>query len=391
MDVFISYSRQDRALRASGGEDIVSLLQKAFTDNGISYWIDEEEIHSGESFASVISRNIALCHIFLFISSANSNASRWTCGEIATASTYEKRIIPFRIDDTPYDGSIAIYVAALDAIDYHKDPEKAMRRLIKSVKRYLDEKEMEQRRLEEQRLAEEIKEKNQKEADRLRKEYIKGIESLIVSQNEIENKLSATAAKLEGLNQEKGELLEELTRVKSEIALLANDPYNPNRREKTKKLLQKWVGDTADPFIGYNKKVCFYLEHKANTMYHQKGEFQAIEVSEIELGRGEGCQVQFDESCTTVSRRHAAIVKDSGSWKIINLSKTNATLVNGEAIDGETVLASGDEIRLSQSGPLMTFYIPQKRIRHRKWLWFGLSLIILLLIGCCFCFGFLSF
>lgn len=155
-------SRQDRALRASGGEDIVSLLQKAFTDNGISYWIDEEEIHSGESFASVISRNIALCHIFLFISSANSNASRWTCGEIATASTYEKRIIPFRIDDTPYDGSIAIYVAALDAIDYHKDPEKAMRRLIKSVKRYLDEKEMEQRRLEEQRLAEEIKEKNQK-------------------------------------------------------------------------------------------------------------------------------------------------------------------------------------------------------------------------------------
>lgn len=103
----------------------------------------------------------------------------------------------------------------------------------------------------------------------------------------------------------------------------------------------------------------YILEHKTESLYHHAGESQKIIVDQVELGRDSACQVRFDEAFETVSRRHAAIVKDGENWKIIPLSQTNSTIVNGEAIQGEKILSSGDEIRLSSKGPLMGFIIPQ--------------------------------
>ena len=103
----------------------------------------------------------------------------------------------------------------------------------------------------------------------------------------------------------------------------------------------------------------YILEHKTESVYHHAGESQKIIVDQIELGRDSSCQVRFDESFETVSRRHAAIVKDDDGWKIINLSQTNPTFVNGQPISGEWKLTSGDEIRLSSKGPLIGFIVPQ--------------------------------
>lgn len=103
----------------------------------------------------------------------------------------------------------------------------------------------------------------------------------------------------------------------------------------------------------------YILEHKTESLYHHAGESQKIIVDQIELGRDSACQVRFDESFETVSRRHAAIVKEGENWKIIPLSQTNPTFVNGTPIQGDTVLKTGDEIRLSSKGPLMGFIIPQ--------------------------------
>lgn len=103
----------------------------------------------------------------------------------------------------------------------------------------------------------------------------------------------------------------------------------------------------------------YILEHKTESLYHHAGESQKIIVDQVELGRDSACQVRFDEAFETVSRRHAAIVKDGENWKIIPLSQTNSTIVNGTPIQGEQVLNSGDEIRLSSKGPLMGFIIPQ--------------------------------
>ena len=103
----------------------------------------------------------------------------------------------------------------------------------------------------------------------------------------------------------------------------------------------------------------YILEHKTESLYHHAGESQKIIVDQVELGRDSACQVRFDEAFETVSRRHAAIVKDGENWKIIPLSQTNSTIVNGTPIQGEQILNSGDEIRLSSKGPLMGFIIPQ--------------------------------
>jgi hypothetical protein len=103
----------------------------------------------------------------------------------------------------------------------------------------------------------------------------------------------------------------------------------------------------------------YILEHKTESLYHHAGESQKIIVDQVELGRDSACQVRFDEAFETVSRRHAAIVKEGENWKIIPLSQTNSTIVNGIVIQGEQILNSGDEIRLSSKGPLMGFIIPQ--------------------------------
>lgn len=119
------------------------------------------------------------------------------------------------------------------------------------------------------------------------------------------------------------------------------------------------VGAGVAAVFNANGRQYYILEHKTESLYHHAGESQKIIVDQVELGRDSSCQVRFDESFETVSRRHAAIVKEGENWKIIPLSQTNSTLVNGQPIVNETILSSGDEIRLSSRGPLMGFIIPQ--------------------------------
>ena len=113
-------------------------------------------------------------------------------------------------------------------------------------------------------------------------------------------------------------------------------------------------------FAGDGKRY-FVLEHKMSSAYHRAGEFQEIIVDQIELGRDSHCQVRFDDSekFKTVSRRHAAIVRDGENWKLIQLSSTNKTLLNGVPVQNEWYLQNGDEIQLSVNGPKLGFIIPQ--------------------------------
>ncbi|MBP5770617.1 MAG: FHA domain-containing protein [Bacteroidaceae bacterium] len=106
-------------------------------------------------------------------------------------------------------------------------------------------------------------------------------------------------------------------------------------------------------------KTYYILEHKTSSKFHQAGEAQKIIVDQIEMGRDASCQVRFDESFETVSRKHAAINRDGDKWQLVHLSQSNPTLVNGQAINGTYTLKSGDEIQLSVNGPRMGFIIPQ--------------------------------
>ena len=128
-----------------------------------------------------------------------------------------------------------------------------------------------------------------------------------------------------------------------------------------KRTLAGSVGAGMGSLLGASGRTYFILEHKVSSKYHLAGEVQKIIVDQVELGRDASCQVRFDESFETVSRKHAAIVREGENWKLIHLSQSNPTLVNGKAINGTYYLQTGDEIQLSSGGPRLGFIVPQGR------------------------------
>lgn len=105
-DIFISYSRKDSA--------IVKRYYDYLKAAGLSVWVDETGIETGTEFKKIIVRAIKDSKVFLFFSSAASNASPWTVKEVNVAVSYRKRIIPVKLDTTPYDESIMFDLAGLD-------------------------------------------------------------------------------------------------------------------------------------------------------------------------------------------------------------------------------------------------------------------------------------
>ena len=116
--------------------------------------------------------------------------------------------------------------------------------------------------------------------------------------------------------------------------------------------------DGVKAVTGGSKKQCYILEHKIGSQYHHAGEKQKIMVDQAEIGRDPNCQVRYDEHFETVSRRHAAIVRDGKQWKLIPLSQTNPTLLNGKKVEQEWYLQDGDEIQCAVNGPKIVFIIP---------------------------------
>lgn len=164
-DVFISYSRKDYVDSSHNviPGNVVSKIRTLLEENQISYWFDEEGIYSGQNFVEKIVTNIKASHIFLYLSTANANASRWTCKEIASAEELGKYIIPLRIDDSPYNDKVLFRIVDLDYIEYYKNPEKAMKELIVSIKAYLKE-------IEEEKKRKEKEEEEKREAELKRQE-----------------------------------------------------------------------------------------------------------------------------------------------------------------------------------------------------------------------------
>ena len=135
--VFISYAKKDYI--ASDGSAIpgnfVDQVIDALNREGITYWLDREQLAGGETYAERIARNIKECDVFLFLSSEAANASEWTRREIGTAVTQGKRIIPVRLDDSPYDDAVNLYLSSVQYIDAMELGRKeALRRIVEQVK-----------------------------------------------------------------------------------------------------------------------------------------------------------------------------------------------------------------------------------------------------------------
>ncbi|MBE6201093.1 MAG: TIR domain-containing protein [Rikenellaceae bacterium] len=94
-DVFISYSRKDIKIT----EGLCEVLRQ----NGVDYWIDDNNIHGSANFLSEITKNLKQCKAVIFVASANSAASEWTQKELLFAIKHSKDIIPYKIGEFSFD------------------------------------------------------------------------------------------------------------------------------------------------------------------------------------------------------------------------------------------------------------------------------------------------
>lgn len=94
-DVFISYSRED--IKIAKG------LCEVLRQNGVDYWIDDNDIHGSANFLSEITKNLKQCKAVIFVASANSAASEWTQKELLFAIKHSKDIIPYKIGEFSFD------------------------------------------------------------------------------------------------------------------------------------------------------------------------------------------------------------------------------------------------------------------------------------------------
>ncbi len=119
------------------------------------------------------------------------------------------------------------------------------------------------------------------------------------------------------------------------------------------------MGAGMKSIFGSSGRRFYELEFRTGSEKHRAGETQKVIVDQIELGRDSQCGIRFGEDCKTVSRRHAAIIKDGNGWKLVQLSKTNSTYLNGHKVENEWYLQNGDEIQLSTGGPRIGFLVKE--------------------------------
>ena len=84
-----------------------------------------------------------------------------------------------------------------------------------------------------------------------------------------------------------------------------------------------------------------------------KGQIQEVTDESISIGRHPSCHVQFPKDLSTLSRRHAEIIREGNRFKLIDQS-TNGTFVNGKQIK-EAYLKDGDVLMFSEGGPKVSF------------------------------------
>jgi pSer/pThr/pTyr-binding forkhead associated (FHA) protein len=77
------------------------------------------------------------------------------------------------------------------------------------------------------------------------------------------------------------------------------------------------------------------------------GKIYSLENSEISVGREVGSDVFVNE--VEVSRRHARLTLQAGSYILEDLGSTNGTFVNGERVVGQRILRPGDTITLGEN------------------------------------------
>lgn len=99
-DIFISYSRNDYDTYSVGK------LLDSLNHRGFKVWLDKGEVDPGSEFMAAIFRAIESCKVLVFLSSKESNQSRYVQLEILYAQAKKKIIIPITLDNSDFNSSL---------------------------------------------------------------------------------------------------------------------------------------------------------------------------------------------------------------------------------------------------------------------------------------------
>lgn len=84
-----------------------------------------------------------------------------------------------------------------------------------------------------------------------------------------------------------------------------------------------------------------------------KGQVQHFSQSEITIGRHPSCDIRFPANQSTISRKHAKIIRIGNRFRLIDTS-SNGTLINSKR-ETEAWLKEGDVLTMTQGGPQFGF------------------------------------
>lgn len=125
-DIFISYSRKDT--------EIVKAIYEWLEKAEYKCWLDVNGMFSGVSYKKVIVDAIKRSKVLLFMSSENSNKSRNVVSEVSIAVEYSRKIIPVRLDMSPYSESIEYDLINHDYVVYDNSRmEDSNREMLKKI------------------------------------------------------------------------------------------------------------------------------------------------------------------------------------------------------------------------------------------------------------------
>jgi ABC-type multidrug transport system ATPase subunit/pSer/pThr/pTyr-binding forkhead associated (FHA) protein len=106
-----------------------------------------------------------------------------------------------------------------------------------------------------------------------------------------------------------------------------------------------------------NQSAPAQLDFVDSPIHHQP--FRLVK-SQIWLGRDPSCDIIFQSDAVMVSRKHAEITNQNGTYLLTDNNSFNGTLVNSQRITAQTPIYHNDEIQLGVGGPIVKFNSPTR-------------------------------
>ena len=129
-DVFISYSSKDK--------NLTNALCHFLEEQKIRCWIAPRDILPGQEYAEAIVQAMQNVKIFILICSKQSLQSKWVHKETNLAVSYEKIIIPFKIENCDIEGTgMQLYLNDRHWIDAVPKPSESFGDLVMALKALL--------------------------------------------------------------------------------------------------------------------------------------------------------------------------------------------------------------------------------------------------------------